>query len=270
LGLTSEALAAQLLARALTSEVESGSIGGSQAPDDARPLVPRLVHELRTPVGSLMMLSEMLEAEVGDGGPRAAARNASQLRMLATDILAVLEEIAELSALERGAVLLHVEPVSVTGLLTQLERDHRTAASESGVVLEISVDPSAPESLDTDRERLQRLLNALLRGAIRAGVNERVEVRAGAHDTSQGRGLRVTFVDHGAPLPPGGERTAFQPFGLADARTRRTHGGTSLALPIAAAAARLLGGELGVRSDSKSTCFTLLLPSQPPRKGEHS
>jgi signal transduction histidine kinase len=106
------------------------------------------------------------------------------------------------------------------------------------------------------------VLQRLLQGAIRVGAGGRVEVRVGPRGTPRGPGVSFSFVDGGAPLPPGAERTVFEPFGLADSRTRRAHGGTSLALPIAAAAARFLGGELSVSSESGTTCFALVLPSE--------
>lgn len=259
-GLTGSALAAQILAREL---VEAGVRGAATTPrteETGQLLLPRLVHELRTPVGSLLMLSEMLEAEANGDNPR-AAHNARRVRMLASDILVVLEEIAELSALQRGTLLLHPQAVSVAALLAELERDHRTAAAEAGVELEVHVDPAAPAVVQTDRDSLAKMLQRLVGGAIRTGAGGRVEVRVGPCETTDGAGLCFTCLDHGPPLPPGGARTVFEPFGLADSRTRRSHGGSSLALPIAAATARALGGELTVSSSAASTSFVLVLPT---------
>jgi signal transduction histidine kinase len=262
-GLTSAALAAETLARELIEADNRESDSSRSRRDDSRRLlVPRLVHELRTPVGSLLMLSEMLEAEAGDQNPR-AAHNAGRVRMIASDILVVLEEVAELNALQRGTAVLQPKAVSLPGLVAELERDHRAAAAEVGAELEVTLDPDAPTVMQTDRELLSNVLDKLLEGAIRAGAGNRVEVRVSPRQTTGGLGVAFSFVDRGAPLPSGAERRLFEPFGLADSRTRRAHGGFSLALPIAALAARALGGELSVCSKPGSTCFTLVLPSQP-------
>jgi signal transduction histidine kinase len=100
-----------------------------------------------------------------------------------------------------------------------------------------------------------------LEGAIRAGAGDKVDLRVSPRETTGGLGVSFSFVDRGAPLPPGAERKVFEPFGLAGSRTRRAHGGFSLGLPIAALAAQALGGELSVRSKPGSTCVTLVLPA---------
>jgi signal transduction histidine kinase len=269
-GVTSAALAAQILAREL---VDAGGGRSEPAPprrdDSGHSLLPRLVHELRTPVGSLLMLSEVLEA--GASGPNAgAAPNARRVRMLASDIMVVLEEISELNALQRGTMILHAHAVSIPALLAELEQGHRAAAAEVGTELEVHLDPAAPGIVQTDRECLSKVLHKLLQGAIHAGAGGRVEVRVGPGDTPRGYGLAFSFVDSGALLPPGAGRAILEPFGLADSRTRRAHGGTSLALPIAAAAARFLGGELSVSSQSGTTCFTLVLPAEPSARTDGS
>jgi signal transduction histidine kinase len=261
--LAAEILASQLLAPQPRHEHHRPPAEASRPNEATAVLMSRLVHELRTPVGSLMMLSEMLEAEADDEHCR-GAHNARRVRMLAADIVKVLEEISELSALQRGTVHLHPQPISVPSLLAELERDHRSAASEDGTELDVHVDPSSPPVLHTDRECLTKMLERLLLAVMRGGAGGRVEVRVRPCDTPRGPGVSFSFADHGAPLPAGGEVRIFQPFGLADARSRRSHGGSSLALPIAASAAALLGGELAVASSAEETRFTLTMPAAPP------
>lgn len=260
-GLSPAALAAQLLARVLTG-TNGREIAQTRAEgeDLARSLLPRLIHELRTPVGSLLMLSEMLDAEAG-GDPARAAHNVHRVRMLVSDIQTLLEEVAELSALQRGAVLPRPGEVRVATLVAELVRLHRALAAEHSVTFELQIEPSAPAVVRTDRSRLDRALQILLRNAIRAGANGRVALRVSLDgEPPEGR-IVFAVVDRGAPLPPAGERSVFQPFALADARTRRAHGGGSLALPIAAATATVLGGTVSAESSADATTFRLTLPA---------
>jgi signal transduction histidine kinase len=202
-----------------------------------------LVHELRTPVASLLLTADLLAAD-----PRLDPRHARYARTLeeaAADLQALLDEVGELNRLRAGRVEARRSAVSVEEVLdAALEAVRGTAPSTGPVVVAVRRD-GAPETLTTNAPLLARALTALARSAL-AGGARRVEVRVG-FEPGEGTGTaRASFdvVDDGDVVAPADVSRFFTPFAPGLSRTRRPHGGTGLGLTIAESIAALLGAEL--------------------------
>jgi signal transduction histidine kinase len=212
----------------------------------------KLVHELHTPLASMRIAAEIL----GDD-PRLPASLATVTTRLGTavdDLDELLGELGELNRIRAGRLQPNVAVVDVPGLLRAVQ-----AASESDVAAagaEITVDASAPSGspIVSDAKLLTRALGCLVRSACAAGAKQ---VELGARQSASGLILEVR--DDG-PAPTTAEQAQiFEPL-APFARTRRRHGGTSLALPLARAIANLLGGDLTAASADQRTALTLELP----------
>jgi len=202
-----------------------------------------LVHELRTPVASLLLTADLLAAD-----PRLDPRHARYARTLeaaAADLQALLDEVGELNRLRAGRVATRPALVSVEEVLEGTLEPLREAASPGGPVVLTAVGDEVPAALTTDGMLLARALAALGRSAIAAGAR-RVEVRVGLHRGEGTAPAQVCFdvVDDGEPVAAAELPRLFMPFAVGLARTRRPHGGTGLGLALTAAIASLLGAEL--------------------------
>jgi signal transduction histidine kinase len=202
-----------------------------------------LVHELRTPVASLLLTADLLAAD-----PRLDPRHARYARSLeeaAADLQALLDEVGELNRLRAGRVEVRRAAVPVEEVLDAALEPVRADASPAAPTLLADVRDGVPRDLVTDGALLARALTALVRSAL-AGGARRVEIRVGLEPAGGETAARTCFdvIDDGDMVPPGELARLFAPFAPALSRTRRAHGGTSLGLAVAAALAGLLGAEL--------------------------
>jgi CheY-like chemotaxis protein len=162
-----------------------------------------------------------------------------------------------------------VQEVFFSSLLDTVERTFRHEAESRNLGFEIEVDPHLLPTMTTDPKRLQQVLKNLLSNAFkfteRGGVRLRVSVaddQWGAQGKS-GSGGSVAFevTDTGIGIPADKQRIIFEAFQQADASTSRKYGGTGLGLAISRELARLLGGEIQLRSTPAiGSTFTLFLP----------
>jgi signal transduction histidine kinase/DNA-binding response OmpR family regulator/CHASE3 domain sensor protein len=217
-------------------------------------------HELRTPLNSSLIMAKLL----ADNRP--GNLNAEQIKFAETiysagnDLLALINDILDLSKVEAGRMDVHPEPVAIARLCDELGDVFRPVARDKGIDLSTGIDVDVAPTLVTDATRLQQILRNLLSNALkfteRGGVALRVQ-RAGAD--------RVAFQvnDTGIGIAPEKHEAVFEAFRQADGTTNRKYGGTGLGLSISRDLARLLGGELTLASaPGRGSTFTLTLPRE--------
>jgi hypothetical protein len=145
-------------------------------------------------------------------------------------------------------------------LLDQVMSSMQTLAEQKGNRLLLQA--QAPGTLRTDSTRLRQMLFNLLGNA--AKFTEKGEIRLSARREHQGGREWMVFAieDTGIGMSPEQQAGLFQPFAQADASTTRRFGGTGLGLALTCHIARMLGGDIGLRSAlGQGTTFTLRLPA---------
>jgi CheY-like chemotaxis protein/signal transduction histidine kinase len=225
-------------------------------------------HELRTPLNSMLLLSHLL-AE--NDGARLSAKQvefAKTIHGAGKDLLGLINQVLDLAKIESGKQELEVHPVVIQDVAENARRLFAAPAFEKGLKLEIQVAADVPQTIMSDRSRLDRILVNLLGNALkfteRGTITLEVTRRAGASDppgSSSGIALRVT--DTGIGIPRDAQERIFAAFEQLETRTARRYGGTGLGLAIARESARLLGGELTLEShEGSGSSFTLWLPER--------
>lgn len=214
-----------------------------------------LTHELRTPLASLRMLSELLAGAPPGHLGDAERRYAENIHEVAQDIQGLVLETAELAQLVAGRVQIREEMVTLRPLVEQVEEELRPRLWERGIALTDSMDPALPRHVRADRDRLRRVLGLVLGVAVSHAQSEvffRLDLEEGS--------LRVLVSSDGPPFPETETREAFEPFheGI---RASRQRGGRSLALPLADELARALGGALRACNRGGRPTFDLSLPA---------
>jgi CheY-like chemotaxis protein/signal transduction histidine kinase len=226
-------------------------------------------HELRTPLNSLLILSKLL-SENPDGNLTDKQREfAKTINAAGNDLLALINDILDLSKIESGTVSLEAGDVGFRDLADNLERTFRQIADERGLSFTLRLDPRLPRSVRTDGKRLQQVLRNLLSNAFkftkRAGSRSRSVPRRARPCGPGPTGSPSPSPTPGIGIPEEKQRIIFEAFQQADGTTSRKYGGTGLGLAISREIARLLGGEIVVSSrPGQGSTFTLFLPSQPP------
>jgi CheY-like chemotaxis protein len=227
-------------------------------------------HELRTPLNSLLILSKEL-AENESGHLDAEEVEAAEvIHDSGSNLLRLINDILDLSKIEAGKMDVHREEVKVEAITREVTRHFRHMAMERRLDFSIEVDEAVPESLVTDRPKLQQVLNNLLGNAFKFTREGSVVLRMSLADQTMltrigaaagEQYLALAVRDTGIGIP--GERldSIFEAFEQVDSSTSRHYGGSGLGLAIARRLAQLLGGYLLADSvpDSGST-FVLVLP----------
>ncbi|MEA2320426.1 MAG: hypothetical protein QOD81_276, partial [Solirubrobacteraceae bacterium] len=218
-------------------------------------------HELRTPLNSLLILSRMLaENPEGNLAPP-QVEFAETIHAAGNDLLALINDILDLSKVEAGKMDLHVGQLALTDLCDDVERAFRPLAEDKGLRFAIERDPGLPAAIVTDEQRLEQILRNLLSNAVKFTHDGSVTLQVSRADEDT---LAFSVTDTGVGIPDEKLALIFEAFQQADGTTSRKYGGTGLGLSISREIARLLGGEIRVRSVSgEGSTFTLLLPLAP-------
>jgi CheY-like chemotaxis protein/signal transduction histidine kinase/CHASE3 domain sensor protein len=214
-------------------------------------------HELRTPLNSSLILAKLL-ADNRDGNlSPEQVKFATTIYTAGNDLLALINDILDISKIEAGKVDVHTEPVRLEGLRESLARTFEPVASEKRLVFSVSIAPDVPATIETDPQRLDQVLKNLISNALK--FTERGEVSVSI--ALAGAGIEFAVRDTGIGIPFHQQAIIFEAFRQADGTTNRKYGGTGLGLSISRELARLLGGEIVVESEvGEGSTFTLRIP----------
>jgi len=227
-------------------------------------------HELRTPLNSLLILAQILsENRTGNLNDK-QLEYAHTIHSAGSDLLNLINEILDLSKIEAGRVEVHVEPFALGDLIEAIEHKFKAIADEKGLKFNISIAPDLVGILHNDVHRLQQILNNLLSNAFKFTAKGQVtlSIFKPTKDLSK-MGLNASEIiafsveDTGIGIPVDKQCAVFEAFQQADGTTSRKYGGTGLGLSISRQLARLLGGELVLKSEeNKGSTFTIYMPEK--------
>ncbi|HET7816231.1 MAG TPA: HAMP domain-containing protein [Sphingomicrobium sp.] len=228
-------------------------------------------HELRTPLNSLLILSKLLsENPQGNLNPK-QVEFAKTIHSAGSDLLSLINDILDLSKIESGTVTIEVGDMPMATMKQHMERTFRQLAADKGLEFNVEFDSDLPDAIRTDEKRLQQVVLNLLSNAFkftaRGGVTLDVRCASGGWSRNHpvlrnaDRAIEISVTDTGIGIPEDKQKLIFEAFQQADGTTSRKYGGTGLGLSISREIARLLGGELQVRSrPGEGSTFTLFIP----------
>ena len=229
-------------------------------------------HELRTPLNSLLILSKLLADNPQGNLNEKQTEFARTIHSAGSDLLSLINDILDLSKIESGTVSIELGDMRMRSLRQHMERTFRQLAADKGLEFDVEFDENLPASIRTDEKRLQQVVLNLLSNAfkftahggvtlaVRCGRQRLEHQPSGASRTSTSA-IEIAVTDTGIGIPEDKQKLIFEAFQQADGTTSRKYGGTGLGLSISREIARLLGGELQVRSKpGEGSTFTLFVP----------
>ncbi|ANX03393.1 response regulator [Immundisolibacter cernigliae] len=221
-------------------------------------------HELRTPMNAIIGYTEMLLEDLGDRADDPDAEQMVQdlerIRSSGKHLLALINDILDLSKIEAGKMELSLETFPVQALLTDVVDTVRPLVAKNSNTLVLQV-PDDPGSMHADLTRLRQSLFNLLSNA--AKFTDHGTITLGVELQAEGPRPRLRFsvTDTGIGMTEQQLGKVFEDFAQADSSTARRFGGTGLGLSISRRFCRMMGGDISVRSIAGvGSTFTIDLP----------
>lgn len=223
-------------------------------------------HELRTPLNSLLVLSQLLAENPEGNLSENEVDFAKTINDAGSELLAIISDILDLSKIESGTIVLHMEAVDIRELVSDVERGIKPMAVQKNLDLVATVAKDLPATFTADAQRVAQVLRNLLSNAVKFTDKGMVtlDVSLTSHTDAEHRTRdMITFkvTDTGIGIPVDKLKIIFEAFHQADGTTSRKYGGTGLGLAISKQLAEMLGGFVEVESyPYKGSTFTLCLP----------
>lgn len=213
-------------------------------------------HEIRTPLNGIIGYCDLLAREEGERLTLHGRRDLATVKKNAKTLLALINDILDLSKIEAGCMTIESVPVSPAVALREVVDLMSVRAEAKGLTLNWTCDTPVPARLSTDPTRLRQILVNLIGNAIKftevGGITINVSFNPAASQ------LTLAVHDTGIGIPAEQVGRLFTAFAQADSSTTRRFGGTGLGLNISRRFAQMLGGDINVTSTpGTGSCFAL-------------
>ncbi|QEN04927.1 response regulator [Thiospirochaeta perfilievii] len=215
-------------------------------------------HELRTPLNSILILSQLISNNKQGNLDEKQIKSAKAINSSGEDLLRLINEILDLSKVESGKVDINPELMTLESLKEDMDRVYNPTAEQKQISFNINIDKNLPQTIITDPHRLQQVLKNLLTNAFKfTESNGTVSLNM----NKDGDNIVFSVTDNGIGIPEDKQDAVFEAFKQADGSTSRKYGGTGLGLSISKELAKLLGGDITLKSqEGKGSTFSITLP----------
>jgi PAS domain S-box-containing protein len=216
-------------------------------------------HEVRTPMTGIIGMAGLLyETDLS----LKQREYCEIIRRSSESLLTVINEILDFSKAEAGKMELEIIDFDLRTAVEEVTGLFGSQAADKEIELISFVRYDVPTALKGDPGRLRQVLSNLVNNALKFTVKGEVVLRVNVIEQNPAvANLRFEVADTGIGIPKGSIDHLFNPFTQADASTTRKYGGTGLGLAICKKFVALMGGEIGVESDSgKGSTFWFTVP----------
>ncbi len=231
------------LLRALTRATEEAR----RANEAKSSFVANMSHEFRTPLNGIVGMAELLSTTRLTTEQRECA---DVMQASAQTLLALVEDVLDISAIEAGKLKRSESDFKLAGILSGIKLMLQPNAVDRGLAFDVNVAEDVPDALFGDANHLRQILVNLVSNAVkfteRGGVN--INVSRVASPSNLGVRLRFSVRDTGVGIPLDAQARIFQAFEQAEHGPARRFGGTGLGTTIARSLTELLGGEIHLES----------------------
>lgn len=226
-------------------------------------------HELRTPLNSLLILAQML---VEKDNKNLSSKQLEYLQTIyysGNDLLHLINEILDLAKIESGNMDVIESEVELEEIKTAAERQFLYLAKQKNIDFRIKLDKSLPNTIITDKYRLNQIIKNLLsnafkfteKGAVTFSIKTNLTPSENDLALGDSNYLLFTVMDTGIGIPKDKMKLIFEAFQQADGTISRKYGGTGLGLSISKEISALLGGYIDLQSEEGlGSTFTFYLP----------
>lgn len=223
----------------------------------------KMSHELRTPLNAVLGYSEILleDAEIDGRGSEIA--DLQKISAAGKHLLAMVNDILDISKIEAGKMELNVEDVDFDRLLDEVESTARPLAAKNTNEFIYKRDDTIG-TFKADATKLRQAIFNLLSNAAKFTQNGKItlEAKREVHDDGQ-QWIMISVTDTGVGISKDQQDALFSNFSQANPAIAAKFGGTGLGLSLSQNLCHLMGGRISVKSDlGKGACFTIELPAE--------
>lgn len=198
-------------------------------------------HEIRTPLNAVISALDLL---LGERLPRRHEELAGLALRGARNLLALLNDLLDLSRIEAGKLRLVREPLDLRDLADDVVRG-AVITAHAGVTVRCEVDPQVPDAVVGDPVRIRQVLQNLVSNAVKFTEQGSISVRVEVRGPRSGDHVAVALIvrDTGCGIPLALRDQVFEVFEQGDATTTRRAGGSGLGLALVRELSRMMGGD---------------------------
>jgi two-component system, sensor histidine kinase and response regulator len=226
-------------------------------------------HELRTPLNAIIGYSEMLEEDTQGLGKESVVRDLQRIQSAGRHLLALINDILDLSKIEAGKMALHLETFDVAQVIEEIVNTVQPAAAKNANTLQINTANLC--EMHADLTKVRQILLNLLSNACKFTEDGIISLK-GERRTIDGREwLQFEISDTGIGMTPQQREKLFREFSQVDTSISRKYGGTGLGLAITYRFIQMMRGTIHVESAAgRGSTFTVLLPVEGKLDGSES
>jgi signal transduction histidine kinase len=221
-------------------------------------------HEFRTPLNAIMGYTSMLLQGVSGTLTAQQDKNLQRVDSNARHLLAIINDILDISRIEAGKMPLHLSRFSGPELVKEVLGEVEPIIGRTKLTVTTDVAADLPD-VTSDRAKVKQIVINLLTNALK--FTPQGSVKVAAWSDREAKQIEISVTDTGIGIAAEDQEKVFEDFRQVDSSPTRGYSGAGLGLSISRRLAHMLGGQLTLVSEAgKGSTFTLRLPVRAPRR----
>ncbi len=229
--------------------------------------IANVSHEIRTPLNSIIGFSSLLSSIITN---KLLLSHVEAIKSSSKNLLAIINDILDMSKIQFGEVDLEYEPFSFSDLIDDIKRVFSLKLSSKNLKFIIKINDNVPSGVLLDKFRVRQVLLNLIGNSIKFTNIGSITVEINAKKKKANTvDLSITITDTGIGVAEDEQKLIFEAFKQCKINNKNQIGGTGLGLSISNSLITLMGGEIQLQSKlGKGSIFTILLPNVKTTNGK--
>ena len=243
-----------------TEELNQTNLQLEEASSHKGQFLANMSHELRTPMNAIIGYSEMLLEDAEDEGQDEYVPDLKKIQSAGKHLLALINDILDLSKIEAGKIDLYYETFSINQLVEDVANIATPLAAKTDSQLVVNC-KEGMGNMRSDLTKIRQTLFNLLSNACKFTKEGTVTIDVGEDGEGEDNFVSFSVTDTGIGMTEEQASKVFGAFTQADSSTTKEFGGTGLGLAISKEFCEMLGGGIDVKSEpGQGSCFTMRVP----------
>jgi PAS domain S-box-containing protein len=228
-------------------------------------------HELRTPLTAIIGYSHLIQKQLERAEQTACIPDLIKVQLAGQHLLALINDILDLSKIEAGRMALQLETFAIPELVANVVATVQPLVATNGNTLNVECPPDLG-IMYADPIKVRQILLNLLSNAAKFTERGQIDLTVACERAGGAEWVRFGVADTGVGIPPRQIHQLFQAFTQGDSSATRRYGGVGLGLTISRRFCEMMGGRIAVASEpGVGSTFVVYLPATvagPPTEAE--